>query len=101
MCLSDTTQQIVWIESLFKEMNFPITNIALCGDNQGAIFLASNPAQEHRSKHIDIQYHYIRECVENKKVILHYVPTTEQIADIMTKCLSYKKFQNQLGITIS
>ena len=60
--------------------------------------------QEHRSKHIDIRYHYIRECVEDKKVILHYVPTTEQIADIMTKCLSYdkfKKFRNQLGITIS
>jgi hypothetical protein len=36
-------------------------------------------------------------------VILHYVPTMEQIADIMTKCLSYdkfKKFRNQLGITI-
>jgi hypothetical protein len=103
MCLSDTTRQIIWIESLFKEMNFDISNIALCGDNQGAIFLASNPAQEHRSKHIDIQYHYIRECVEEKKVILHFVPTTEQIADIMTKCLSYdkfKKFRNQLGITI-
>ena len=58
MCLSDTTRQIVWIESLFKELNFDISNIALCGDNQGAIFLASNPAQEHRSKHIDIRYHY-------------------------------------------
>ena len=82
-----------------SELDIPI----LCGDNQGAIFLASNPAQEHRSKHIDIRYHYIRECVEKKKVILHYVPTTEQIADIMTKCLSYdkfKKFRNQLGITI-
>jgi hypothetical protein len=103
MCLSDTTRQIVWIESLFKELNFDISNVALCGDNQGAIFLASNPAQEHRSKHIDIRYHYIRECVEGKKVILHYVPTMEQIADIMTKCLSYdkfKKFRNQLGITI-
>ena len=53
MCLSDTTRQIVWIESLFKELNFDISNIALCRDNQGAIFLASNPAQEHRSKHID------------------------------------------------
>jgi hypothetical protein len=49
MCLSDTTRQIVWIESLFKELNFDISNVALCGDNQGAIFLASNPAQEHRN----------------------------------------------------
>jgi hypothetical protein len=81
-----------------------ITKVALCGDNQGAIFLASNPAQEHRSKHIDIRYHYIRECVENGGVILHYVPTTEQIADIMTKNPShdkFKKFRNQLGIMIS
>jgi hypothetical protein len=92
MCLSDTTRQIVWIELLFKELNFDISNVALCGDNQGAIFLASNPAQEHRSKHIDIRYHYIRECVEGKKVILHYVPTTEQIADICREsgCAGYR-----------
>ena len=45
-----------------------------------------------------------RECVIEKRVVLHFVPTTEQIADIMTKCLSYdkfKKFRNLLGITIS
>jgi hypothetical protein len=40
MCLSDTTRQIVWIESLFKDLNFDISNVALCGDNQGSIFLA-------------------------------------------------------------
>jgi hypothetical protein len=103
MCLSDTTRQIVWIQALYKELGFNISNTALCGDNQGAIFLASNPAQEHRSKHIDIRYHYIRECVNEKKVVLFYVPTTEQTADIMTKCLSHEKFKNfrnQLGITV-
>ena len=103
MCISDTSRQIIWIQSLFKEINFEIENISLCGDNQGAIFLASNPAQEHRTKHIDIRYHFIRQCVEDKKVVLYYVPTTEQIADILTKCLNYdkfKKFRNQLGITI-
>ena len=103
MCLSNTSHQITWIESLFKEIGFNISNFALCGDNQGAIFLAMNPAVETRSKHIDIKYHHIRECVTEKRVILHFIPTTEQIADIMTKCLSYdkfKKFRNQLGIMI-
>ena len=103
MCLSDTAQQITWIESLFKEIGFNISNFALCGDNQGAIFLAMNPAVETRSKHIDIKYHHIRECVTEKRVALHSIPTTEQIADIMTKCLSYdkfKKFRNLLGIMI-
>ena len=49
------------------------------------------------------KYHHIQECVIEKRIVLHFVPTTEQIADIMTKCLSYdkfKKFRNLLGITI-
>ena len=103
MCLSDTARQITWIESLFGEIGFKIFNFALCGDNQGAIFLALNPAVDGKSKHIDIKYHHIRECVLEKRIVLHFVPTTEQIADIMTKCLSYdkfKKFRNLLGITI-
>src|SRR5258705_689288 len=103
MAISDTCHQIIWIESLMQELSFPITNIDLCCDNQGAIFLASNPAQEHRSKHIDIRYHYIRECVEEKKVSLTYIPTTDQVADLMTKNLSYEKvklFRQSLNITL-
>ena len=72
MCLSDTAWQITWIESLFKEIGFNIFNFALCGDNQGAMFLAMNPAVETRSKHIDIKYHHIRECVIEKRVMLHF-----------------------------
>jgi hypothetical protein len=93
MCMSDACRQLVWIESLLQELSFPVTNIDLCCDNQGAIFLASNPAQEHRSKHIDIRYHYIRECVEEQKISLTYIPTNDQIADIMTKNLNYDKFK--------
>ncbi|PFH44890.1 hypothetical protein AMATHDRAFT_10502 [Amanita thiersii Skay4041] len=44
MCLSDTTRQLIWFQLLFKELSFDIPTISLCGDNQGAIFLASNPA---------------------------------------------------------
>ena len=105
MCISDTSQQIIWIQSLFKEINFDIESISLCGDNQGAIdsWLLIQLIEEHRTKHIDIRYHFIQQFVEVKKVALYYVPTMEQIADILTKCLNYdkfKKFRNQLGITI-
>src|SRR5258708_37802217 len=103
MVISDIFHQIIWIESLMQEISFPITNIDLCCDYQGAIFLASNPAQEHRSKHIDIRYHYIREYVEEKKVSLTYIPTTDQVADLMTKNLSYEKvklFRQSLNITL-
>jgi len=77
--LSDASQQIVWVETLFKELGAPIQSIKLCVDNQGGIFWAQNPAQEHRSKHIDIHYHYIRELIKSKKVVLKYIPTTSKM----------------------
>jgi hypothetical protein len=92
------------VETLFNEMGAPIRSIKLCVDNQGAIFWAQNPAQEHRSKHIDIRYHYVRELVESKKVVLEYIPTNEQNADLMTKNLSFDKvkfFRERLGLSLN
>ena len=61
------------------------TFVTLNVDNQGAIALAKNPVFHQRSKHIDIRYHYIRLEVENKNVILCYVPSEKNVADIFTK----------------
>ena len=94
MALSDTSRQICWIQNLFSELNFGLGAMSLSGDNQGSIFLASNPIQEHRTKHIDIRHHYIRQCVEDKKVKLYFVPTNEQLADIQTKNLTFDLFSN-------
>jgi hypothetical protein len=94
MAMSDTTRQISWIKPLLSEIGFKILKVPLYCDNQGAIFLATNPAQEMRSKHIGIHYHYIRECVEEgDKIDLFYIPTDEQLADIFTKNLSSAKFE--------
>ncbi|KIJ11447.1 hypothetical protein PAXINDRAFT_56029, partial [Paxillus involutus ATCC 200175] len=62
-------------------------------DNQGSLFLASNPAQEHHTKHVDVHHHYVRECVEREKVKLFFVPTQEQAADIFTKNLTWQRFE--------
>ena len=95
MAMSDTTQQISWIKSLLGKIHFSIPKVPLYCDNQGAIFLATNPAQEQCSKHIGIHYHYIRECMEEgDKIDLFYIPTGEQIADIFTKNLSPVKFED-------
>ena len=102
MSMLDASRQLIWVQNLYQELGYELSGIDLCGDNQGAIFLASNPAQEHRSKHIDIRYHYICEQVENKRVCLFYVPTNKQIAYLMTKNLPYDKlkfFRNALGIS--
>ena len=61
-------------------------------DNSSAIELAKNPAFHSRTKHIDVQYHYIRMTVEKKWIKLMHVPSEEQLADMMTKALGRIKF---------
>ena len=62
------------------------------GDNKGALHIAQNPVMEGRSKHIDIKYYFLRECVENKSFLLNYVPTDQQEVDLMMKNLTVQKF---------
>ncbi len=104
MAMSDTSHQIMWISNLYIEIGFPQGSIDLLCDNQGAIFSASNPVTQHKSKHIAIRYHYIREPIENKEINLYYIPTNQQVADLMTKNLDKNKikfFLNKLGITVN
>ena len=67
------------------------TSVILHVDNQGSIELAKNPVFHQRSKHISIKYHYIRSQVANKNVILSYIPTAENCADLFTKPITRAK----------
>jgi hypothetical protein len=101
MSLGDTCRQLVWIRSLFLELGIKLKPIPLCGDNQGSIFLASNPVQEKRIKHIDLRHHYIREVIRSKKIELFFIEGAENPADLFTKNLGrvkFQKFREQLGL---
>ena len=56
-------------------------------DNQSAIALSKNPVFHDRSKHIDVRYHFIRECVEEGRIALKFITTEQQMADGLTKAL--------------
>ena len=92
MALSDTSQQIAWIQSLFNELGYQLRQIPVCTDNQGSIFIRSNLVQERRTKHIDICYHYIHECIEEGKVSVFFIPGSENPADMFTKNLEKDRF---------
>ena len=70
--MTETAKQLRWIRKLYEELGFK-RPLPLCVDNQGAIFLASNPAQEGRTKHIQMTEHFIRESVEFGEIKLYYV----------------------------
>ena len=61
-------------------------------DNQGAIVLATLGSQNRRTRHINVRYHYIRECIESGTIAPHYTPTSEMLADGFTKALDRLKF---------
>eukprot|EP00253_Pinus_taeda_P017776 PITA_17776 len=62
-------------------------------DNQSCIKLSANPVFHDRSKHIDIRYHHIRDCVQRRIMLLSYIPTVDQDVDILTKALTRSKFK--------
>ena len=64
MVLSDCSHQVVWMHTLMGELGYKLKPIPICGDNQGSIFIASNPVTEKQSEHINICLHYIREVIE-------------------------------------
>jgi len=74
MALSDTSGQAVLYNN---KIGYNLKPIPLVGDNQGSIFMASNTIQEIQSKHINIRYHYIRECVEQQEIEVLFIEGAE------------------------
>jgi hypothetical protein len=101
MSISDCSRQVKWVKTLLSEIGYKLGPIPICGDNQGSIFIASNPVTEKRSKHIDIRYHFIREVVEDGYVDVTFIDGAENPADMLTKNLGrikFDKFRAQLGL---
>ena len=101
MALSDCAHQVTWIRSLLSELSYKLKAVLICSDNQGSIFMASNPVTEPHSKHIDIRYHGICESITNGKIELFFIDGAENPADLLTKNLlreKFAKFKVQLGL---
>jgi hypothetical protein len=78
MALSDCSRQVSWICNIFLELGICLGPIPIYADNQGSIFIGSNPVQEIHTKHIDVKYHYVHECIAVKKIVLYHIPTSAQ-----------------------
>ena len=77
---------------MFQFMKVPYGKVELLVANQLAIQLAKHPTFHPRTKHIPLHYHKIMDSVEKGLVNIEYVPTHQQLANIMTKPLSKDKF---------
>ncbi len=94
MATSHCTKEAIWLRQLLADVGYVqegATSI-MC-DNQGCIALAKNPTHHSRTKHIDIQHHFIREKLETGEICLNYCPTEDMMADVLTKALAKDRHQ--------
>lgn len=86
-------KQMIWARRWLQELGFRDGRaIELKGDNQGCLANIRNPENHLRTKHIDVQYHFTREAVEDGLINVSYIPSDEMAADIMTKPLTKELF---------
>ena len=97
MALCATSKEAIFLSNVLKDINTVVKMpgeqrpVPIHVDNQGAIDLAKNPVHHERSKHIDIIYHFSRECIARKMTVVNYVPSADNVSDVMTKAASKLK----------
>ena len=92
MAATHASKEAVWLQILCSGIGLVQQAVRLDCDSQSAIFLAKNPTYHSKTKHIDVQYHFVRDMVEEKKVFLMKVDTLKNVVYSLTKYVSTDKF---------
>lgn len=99
MALTEAAKEAIYLQRFLKELGFDeLTKVKVYCDNNGARKLAENPIFHHRTKHIDVRHHFIREVLEDGLLEVTYCATEDMAADILTKGLSGPKTKRCLEI---
>jgi hypothetical protein len=92
--LANATAEVIWIQTLLAELGVPQPRPAvLWCDNLGATYLSANPVFHARTKHIEVDYHFIRERVAKKLLDIRFIPSGDQVADGFTKALATRQLE--------
>jgi hypothetical protein len=90
--LAMASAELVWLRSLLHELGCKFDPPILWCDNLSAAFLASNSAFHVRTKHVELDYHFVREQVAAGSIRVCFVCSQDQLADALTKMLSTLRF---------
>ena len=98
MAASEAGRELVWMRTLLRELGFepPHATPLLC-DNSAAVLLCGDQAFHNRVKHIDVKYHWIREHVESEELVVGCIPSSGNLADVLTKALPGPHFISMQG----
>ncbi|PKU77708.1 Retrovirus-related Pol polyprotein from transposon TNT 1-94 [Dendrobium catenatum] len=92
--LATEAAEILWLRRLLEDLHIPQTNpTTVYCDNTSAIALANNPVFHARTKHIEVDCHFIRDCIKKNHISVHHICTEDQLADLFTKPLPTTRFK--------
>ncbi|BAB90546.1 putative rice retrotransposon retrofit gag/pol polyprotein [Oryza sativa Japonica Group] len=93
--VANTTAELIWVQTVLKELGIESPKAAkIWCDNLGAKYLSANPVFHAKTKHIHVDYHFVRERVSQKLLEIDFVPSGDQVADGFTKALSARLLEN-------
>ncbi|GMI70517.1 hypothetical protein HRI_000720900 [Hibiscus trionum] len=92
--MTTTVCELVWLRSLLSSFKFDVPTASLYCDNQSAIHFANNQVFHERTKHVEVDCHFIRDKVRDGFIKLFHVRSTNQLADIFTKALHSPAFKS-------
>jgi len=95
--------EVIWICSLLHELHISTGQPKLFSDNLGAVLLSANPVMHSRTKHFELDLHFVRDYVQKQFVQLIHLPARFQVADAFTKSISgpsFSSFRSKLMVTI-
>jgi len=100
--LADGTAEILWIRSLLAELRISTSSMTtLWCDNLGATFLSANPVFHARTKHVEVDYHFVRDRVAKREIQVRFISSKDQLVDVLTKPLppvSFAYFRSRLRV---
>ena len=86
--LADGTAKVIWLQYLLTDLQVPLVSApTIWCDNLGATYLSANPIFHVRTKHVEVDYHFVRDRVAKKEIQIRFVPFRDQLADVFTKPL--------------
>lgn len=96
------TKEGLWVRKLLGELSGNVTTLNLAVDNQAAVVLISEhtAGQSGRTKHIDVQFQFVRDRFQRGDIAVRFVSTTDQRADIFTKQLGGPEFRKHRCIVM-
>jgi hypothetical protein len=93
--IASTASELIWIKQVFIDLNIKVVEpMKMFCDNKSARHIARNLVFHERTKHIEVDCHFIKEKVQSKEIETPFVKSKDQLADILTKRLSGKAFKN-------